>query len=109
MRKRINKAAGQQDCAAISGATSGNASGAQAERDAKPDVFAKAYERRCSLCGQLYMTDSPGARWTNAKGNHRREFEIDDVVQAVNALVETFPDLPNEDDDGGSRAGHEDC
>lgn len=54
-------------------------------------------------------------RWENgihrirrALGDRRREFEIDDVVQAVNALVATFPDLPEEDEsdcDGGSRAG----
>lgn len=43
----------------------------------------------------------------DALGDHRRNFEISDVVQAVNALVATFPDLPDEadDDDGGSRAG----
>lgn len=33
--------------------------------------FAKPYERRCSLCGQLYSSDAPGARWTNPKGNPR--------------------------------------
>lgn len=47
-----------------------------------------------------------------ALGDRRREFEIDDVVQAVKAMVATFPDLPEEgesDCDGGSRAGYEDC
>jgi hypothetical protein len=41
--------------------------------------------------------------------DRRREFEISDIVQAVEALVATFPDLPDEagDDDGGSRAGRE--
>ena len=44
-------------------------------------------------------------------GDQRREFEIDDVVQAVEAIVATFPDPPDEDSDcdGGSRAGYEDC
>ncbi len=37
MRNEITRAAGQLDWAANSGATSGNASGAQAERKAKPD------------------------------------------------------------------------
>lgn len=46
-----------------------------------------------------------------ALGDHRREFEIDDVVQAVEAMVATFPVPPDEDSDcdGGSRAGYEDC
>jgi hypothetical protein len=43
-----------------------------------------------------------------ALGDHRREFEIEDVVHAVEALVATFPDLPEDDDDGVSRAGHVD-
>lgn len=38
MRKGINEAVGQLDWTANLGATSGNASGAQAKRDAKPDV-----------------------------------------------------------------------
>lgn len=46
-------------------------------------------------------------RIRQALGDQRREFEIEDIVQAVHALVETFPDLP-EDDDGGSRAGLDD-
>lgn len=50
-------------------------------------------------------------RIRRALGDHRREFEIDDIVHAVEALVATFPDLPDEesDCDGGSRAGYEDC
>lgn len=51
-------------------------------------------------------------RIREALGDHRREFEIDDVVQAVNALVATYPDIPEDDEsdcDGGSRAGYEDC
>lgn len=46
-----------------------------------------------------------------ALGDRRREFEIDDVVQAVEGLVATFPNAPDEDSDcdGGSRAGYEDC
>lgn len=48
----------------------------------------------------------------SALGDWRREFEIDDVVQAVEALIATFPDLPDEEEesdcDGGSRAGSED-
>lgn len=33
--------------------------------------FAKPYDRHCSLCGQTYRSDAPGARWTNRKGNPR--------------------------------------
>lgn len=57
-------------------------------------------------------------RWENGihrlrrvLGDYRREFEIDDIVKAVEALVSTFPAPPDEDSnyDGGSRAGSEDC
>ncbi len=34
-----------------------------------------------------------------ALGDRRREFEIEDIVGAVEALVETIPPQPDEDDD----------
>lgn len=44
-------------------------------------------------------------RWENgirnirsALGDYRREFEIDDVVAAVKAMVATFPEPPDEDE-----------
>jgi hypothetical protein len=42
-------------------------------------------------------------------GDERREFEIDDVVNAVKALVNTIPPQPEDEPvcDGGSRAGWE--
>lgn len=45
-------------------------------------------------------------------GDYRREFEIDDIVKAVEALVATIEpqqDVEDSDCDGGSRAGLEDC
>lgn len=42
-------------------------------------------------------------------GDRRREFEIDDIVKAVEALVALIPPQPEDDGDtdGGSRAGWE--
>jgi len=41
-------------------------------------------------------------------GDRRREFEIDDVIRAVDALVDFLPSQEEEPDcDGGSRAGWE--
>jgi hypothetical protein len=37
-------------------------------------------------------------RIREALGDHRREFEIDDIVQAVEALVATFPDAPEQEE-----------
>lgn len=33
--------------------------------------FAKPYDRRCSKCGGLFNTGTPGARWTSKKGAPR--------------------------------------
>lgn len=74
-------------------------------RDADP----KDYEFRSD--GKIVRKD----RWESGihrirsiLGDERREFEIDDIVQAVNALVATIPEPPeNEEDDRGSRAGWE--
>ncbi len=38
-------------------------------------------------------------RIRDALGDCRREFEIDDIVQAVEALVETVPPQPDEDEE----------
>lgn len=74
-------------------------------RDADP----KDYEFRSD--GKIVRKD----RWETGIhrirsiiGDHRREFEIDDIVMAVQAIVATIPEPPEDDDcDGGSRAGWE--
>ena len=38
-------------------------------------------------------------RIRDALGDERREFEIDDIVKAVKAIVSTFPEPPSEDED----------
>lgn len=73
-------------------------------RDADP----KDYEFRAD--GKIVRKDrweSGIHRIRSVLGDSRREFEIDDIVSAVNALVATIPESPDdeEQDDGGSRAG----
>ena len=73
-------------------------------RNAEP----KDYEFRGD--GKIVRKD----RWENGirrirsiLGDHRKEFEIDDVVSAVNAIAGLIPAQPDDDSDGGSRAGWE--
>lgn len=75
-------------------------------RDAKPED----YEFRKD--GKIVRKD----RWETGihrirshLGDERREFEIDDIVKAVEALVAHIPSQPKDegDTDGGSRASWE--
>ncbi len=74
------------------------------------DADPKDYEFRSD--GKIVRKD----RWEtgihrirSALGDDRREFEIDEIVRAVEALVATVPQPPEDDGDcdGGSRAGWE--
>lgn len=84
------------------------------ERDFRSPEFADAdpkdYEFRGD--GKIVRKD----RWEtgihrirHALGDDRREFEIDEIIRAVEALVATIPSPPEDEDgcDGGSRAGRE--
>lgn len=75
-------------------------------RDAKPEDY------EFSSDGKVVRKD----RWEtgihrirSVLGDYRREFEIDDIVKAVEALVSLIPPQPEDegDTDGGSRAGWE--
>jgi hypothetical protein len=81
------------------------------ERDLRMPEFrdAKLEELEFRSDGKIVRKD----RWEtgirrirSALGDHRNEFEIEDIVQAVKAIVDTFPDIHDDEiDDGGSRAG----
>ncbi len=80
------------------------------ERDLRAPEFrdSKVEDLEFRADGRIVRKD----RWENgihrirhALGDRRREFEVDDIVQAVKALVATFPDLLDEGYDDSSRAG----
>ena len=72
------------------------------------DADPKDYEFRGD--GKIVRKD----RWENGirrirriLGDERHEFEIDDIVMAVEAIAGQIPPPPVDDCDGGSRAGWE--